>query len=133
MKKILLDTNAYSSFMRGDNSVMDAISQAETVYMSTVVMAELFTGFKAGSKERQNKIWFQEFLDRSTVQTIDVTIETAEIFSEIKQGLAKAGTPLPVNDVWIASHAVETGSILITYDAHFGLISKIRIWTRRKE
>lgn len=132
MKKILLDTNAYSSFLRGDNQVMEVIAKAETVYISIIVIAELLAGFKAGSKELQNKMWLQEFLSKSTVQTIDVTMETAEIFSEIKHGLASSGTPLPINDVWIASHAVETGSTLITYDAHFTLIPKVRIWTNYK-
>lgn len=132
MKKILLDTNAYSHFLRGDNHVLEAISKAETVYLSIIVIAELLAGFKAGSKERQNKIWLQEFLSKSTIQTIDVTMETAEIFSEIKHSLALSGTPLPINDVWIASHAVETGSTLITYDSHFALISKVRVWVGGK-
>ncbi len=128
MKKILLDTNGYSAFLRGDNRVMKVIANAEIVYMSVVVVAELLSGFKAGAKERQNKAWLQEFLGKITVQVIDVTMETAEIFSEIKYSLKLSGKPLPINDVWIAAQAVETGSTVITYDAHFALISKVRVW-----
>jgi len=53
------------------------------------------------------------------VETIDATTETAGLFANIKHTLKKAGNPVPLNDVWIASHAVETGAILITYDNHF--------------
>lgn len=133
MKKILLDTNAYSAFLRGDNHALEAIAKAETVYMSVVVIAELLTGFKAGSKEKQNKKWLQEFLDKSTVQTLDISMETAEIFSEIKHRLSVSDTPLPINDIWIAAHAVETGSVLVTYDAHFSSIVGLRIWSDAKK
>ena len=46
----------------------------------------------------------------------------------VKQDLRIAGTPLHINDVWIAAHALETGSILITYDRHFQKIAGLRRW-----
>ncbi len=53
---------------------------------------------------------------------------TAEIFGEIKNFLKKSGTPIPINDVWIASHTVETGSVVITYDNHFKKVPGLRCW-----
>jgi predicted nucleic acid-binding protein len=35
---------------------------------------------------------------------------------------------IPVNDVWIAAHALETGSILLTSDDHFTVIHGLRLW-----
>jgi len=35
---------------------------------------------------------------------------------------------LPINDIWIAAHTIETGSLLITYDDHFKNIENIRLW-----
>ena len=46
MTKIVLDTNAYSEFMSGNRLVFDSIIEAETVYLSTVMIGELFAGFK---------------------------------------------------------------------------------------
>jgi predicted nucleic acid-binding protein len=37
------------------------------------------------------------------------------------------GTPFPINDVWIAAHAIEMGSVVIMYDAHFKLVSGLRL------
>lgn len=34
--------------------------------------------------------------------------ETAEVFGSLKNKLKKAGTTLPINDVWIAAHGLET-------------------------
>jgi tRNA(fMet)-specific endonuclease VapC len=42
--------------------------------------------------------------------------------------LKKAGRPIPLNDVWIAAHALETGSVLVTYDAHFAAVPGLRLW-----
>jgi predicted nucleic acid-binding protein len=42
--------------------------------------------------------------------------------------LRKSGKPIPINDVWIAAHGLETGSILVTYDDHFAVIPGLRLW-----
>ena len=53
MRRILIDTNAYSRFMAGDQSVLNELSQADQIYLSVFVLGELFTGFKGGSNGRQ--------------------------------------------------------------------------------
>ncbi len=128
MKKILLDTNAISSLFRGDKKVLEEIIEADRVYISIFVLGELFSGFKGGNSEKENYLLIKDFISKSTVKTINGTMETAEIFSEIKNKLKVNGTPLPINDIWIAAHSIETGSVLITYDKHFDKISGLRKW-----
>jgi tRNA(fMet)-specific endonuclease VapC len=128
MKKILLDTNAYVGFLRGDEKVMSYLAQSDNVYMSVFVLGELYAGFKAGGKEKNNTRILERFLLKPTVTVLDATIETADIFGLIAAALKKSGRPIPINDVWIAAHALETGSILVTYDDHFAAVPGIRIW-----
>ncbi len=128
MKKILLDTNAYSNLLRGDEIILDVIAETDIIYMSVIVLAELFTGFKGGKKESWNREILDKFLKKATVSVLDVSRETAEIFSEIKNNLKKSGNPMPINDLWIASHVIETGSVLITDDEHFRKIPGLRLW-----
>jgi len=128
MKKILLDTNAYARFLSGDEKVMASMAQADSVHMSVFVLGELFAGFKAGSKEKSNKQLIERFLLKPTVSVLDATMETADIFGLIMASLRKSGTPIPINDVWIAAHCLETGSVLITYDDHFAQIPGLRLW-----
>lgn len=128
MKKMLLDTNAYTGLLSGDERVLDYISKAQVVLMSVIVIGELHAGFRGGLKQSQNNELLQKFLKKSIVETIDVTIETAEIFGMVKGNLKKAGTPLPINDIWIAAQAIEMGSILISFDSHFHKIPGLRIW-----
>jgi tRNA(fMet)-specific endonuclease VapC len=128
MKKILLDTNSYSRFLGGDEQVLNIISKADIVYMSVIVLGELHSGFKGGSKEAWNKELLQKFLHKPTVSILDATIETSEIFAEIKNTLKTSGNSIPINDIWIAAHSIETGSVLITFDLHFKKIQGLRLW-----
>lgn len=128
MKSILLDTNAYTSLLSGDETVLDTISMAEVVYMSIFVLGELYAGFAGGTKKAENKEILHDFLMRSTVKILNATSETAAIFGFVKNNLRKAGTPIPINDVWIAAHVLESGSTLITYDTHFNMVPGLRTW-----
>jgi tRNA(fMet)-specific endonuclease VapC len=128
MTKIVLDTNAYSAFMTGDQLVLDYIVESEIVFMSTVMIGELFAGFHGGSKYSINKQELKSFLSKDGITIIDVTIETSEIFGEIKAELSHKGKMIPLNDIWIAAHAIETGAKLISYDAHFKIIDGLRLW-----
>ena len=130
MKKIILDTNAYTRLLTGEEDVLDVIGTAETVYMSIFVLGERHAGFAGGTNERGNKDTLNRFLLKPSVKILNATSETAEVFGVLKQDLKKAGTPLPINDVWIAAHALETGSILITYDGHFKKIAGMRRWDK---
>ena len=128
MNKILLDTNAYTAYLAGDDRVFDVLTQAGLVCMSVFVLGELYAGFKGGKKEKRNLEILGRFLAKPTVQALDATAETAACFATVKHALKKAGTPLPINDIWIAAHAMETGGVVITYDRHFKQIPGLRNW-----
>jgi tRNA(fMet)-specific endonuclease VapC len=128
MRAVLLDTNAYAKYLRGDPGVLEALAGAGLVYMSVIVLGELYAGFRRGSMEKVNRQILESFLGKPVVRVLEATRETAEYFGLIKSSLKKAGQPLPLNDVWIAAHALETGSILVTYDAHFSAIPGLRVW-----
>ena len=128
MRALLLDTNAYSKYLRGDPRILDALAGAGLVYMSVFVLGELFSGFRSGSKEKANRQILEAFIAKPVVRVLDATRETADYFGLIKSSLEKAGRPIPLNDVWIAAHALETGSVLVTYDAHFSVVPGLRLW-----
>jgi tRNA(fMet)-specific endonuclease VapC len=109
---------------------LDVVASAEVVLMSIFVLGELYAGFLGGVKNRENLVILNRFLEKPSVKIFNATSETAEIFGAIKNTLKQAGTPLPINDVWIAAHGIESGSVIITYDAHFRLIPGIRLWDR---
>jgi tRNA(fMet)-specific endonuclease VapC len=128
MKKMVLDTNAYARLLAGNNDVLAAVASTELIYMSIFVLGELYAGFAGGVKQRENKAILNLFLSKPSVKILNATSETAEIFGVLKADLKQSGTSLPINDVWIAAHAVETGAVIVTFDQHFRKISGIRLW-----
>lgn len=127
--KILLDSNAYSAFMRGAPSVRGLIQAAEEVLFSAVVVGELLYGFRQGVHFERNLAELRSFLERPYVTFVPVGPVTADRYSRVMTALKAKGRPIPINDVWIAAHAMETGADLVSADNHFGYVDGIA-WVR---
>lgn len=92
---------------------------SETVAVPTIVLGELYSGFKAGTRWRENNNLLARFLSRPSVKILNVTAETALRYAEIDAYLRDRGKRIPRNDVWIAALALEHGLQLLTLDEHF--------------
>jgi len=128
MKSVLLDTNSYSKLIRGDRKIVKYIIDTDVVYLSVIVIGELFGGFEKGTRRNKNMNDLKEFLSKPNSKTVSVNQKTAQIYGKIRANLSKKGTPIPTNDIWIAAHVFETGSTLITYDKHFLDIPDLKVW-----
>ena len=62
MNRILLDTNAYTAFLTGDKRVLNALTEAETAFLSAIVIGELYAGFCGGNRLKENKALLARFL-----------------------------------------------------------------------
>lgn len=123
MKKVLIDTNIYSYAMRGDPDTVSILQQAHEIAICSISIGELLSGFKGGSMEQVNRRELEAFLDAPRVQLYLIDENTADHYAEILNGLRKKGTPIPTNDIWIASVAFQHGLKLFTKDQHFKNIS----------
>ena len=119
MKKIMLDTNIYTSFKQNDAFILETLRRAEFIGISVVVLGELLCGFKGGNRERKNREELEQFLDSPRVHIIQTDEETAEFYARIFWDLKKKGTPIPTNDIWVAASAMRHGVNLFTNDKHF--------------
>ena len=120
----MLDTSAYSHFMRGDAEVIELIDTAEWIGVPAIVLGELWAGFLRGKRFQQNDRELREFLANPAVAEIEITSPISRAYADIVVALREAGTPLPVNDIWVAACAVTTGASVLTYDAHFRQIRR---------
>ena len=119
MTEVHIDTNIYSGAVAGDGKSIDILQSAGKVYVSTVVIGELLSGFKVGEKEIHNRRLLDEFLDSPRIRITEVGEKTAEHYSNIFRQLRKLGKPIPTNDMWIAAAALERGIPLATVDRNF--------------
>lgn len=127
--KVLLDSNAYSRLMRGDEQAATVVRDATEILMSAVVVGELLYGFRSGSRFDRNATDLRSFLDNPHVSFVPVGPVTADRYSRIAAALRARGSPIPTNDVWIAAHAMETGADLVSADRHFKAVDGI-VWLR---
>ncbi|TVR61230.1 MAG: type II toxin-antitoxin system VapC family toxin [Spirochaetaceae bacterium] len=119
MSRVLIDTNAYSALMAGDGRIADVLAGCEAVLLSPVVVGELYDGFLNGQQNTKNRRILQTFRERPRTVVVPVTDVTSEWFARIKYALRRRGTPIPINDVWIAASCFEHGATLLTLDLHF--------------
>ncbi len=125
MSRYCLDTVAYSHFKRGEQSVTEILDAADWIGVPVIVIGELCAGFAKRTKLRRNMEELAEFLALPVVETLPVDRRIAELFGEIVDNLRRQGTPIPVNDIWIAATCARAGATLITWDAHFRSIPRI--------
>ena len=123
--KLALDTNTYRAFMDGDKKAVDLVRHADIIGMPVPVLAELRFGFLSGTRGRQNEAVLQKFLDSPRVQLLTCDYQTTHYYSEIKLQLKKQGTPIPINDVWIAALVSQHAMTLFTHGRDFDHIPQL--------
>jgi tRNA(fMet)-specific endonuclease VapC len=117
--RLVLDTSAYSHFRAGDERVLTLIAAAEVVFLPAIVLGELEAAFTLGSRERENRTLLAEFLAEPFVAILPVTPMVAHHYGRLFAALRRAGTPIPLNDLWIAATTLDCGGHLLTFDGDF--------------
>jgi tRNA(fMet)-specific endonuclease VapC len=117
--RLVLDTSAYSRFRGGSETALRTLASAETVLVPTIVIGELEAGFELGARASINRRLLAEFLAEPFVAVLPVTPSVARRYGQVFAGLRRAGTPIPVNDIWIAATTLDSGGHLFTFDSDF--------------
>ena len=123
--KIVLDTSAYSHFRGNHAQVVTRIAEAEVVYVTTIVLGELEAAFQLGRRAADNRSKLEQFLDEDFVAVVPINEDVARQYGQLFAELRAAGTPIPVNDIWIAAATIDQGAHLITFDSDFDRIKRL--------
>lgn len=121
----LLDSNAIIDFFRGKNRFLVELIQNQTVFVSVIVIGELFYGAENAIQIKKHLTQINEFV--SKIRIVEVNFETSKIYGKIRANLKKQGTPIPENDIWIAAIALQNNYTLVTNDKHFNNIENMKL------
>jgi len=124
---LILDTNAYAGFLRGDLRATSALRSTPEIHLPLVVLGELLAGFRHGSRPRDNRDQLARFMASPRVHLMRADEKTAHQYAEVYHALRMLGTPIPTNDLWIASLARQHRIPLLTFDAHFRAVPDITL------
>ena len=124
----LLDTNIAIAFLEGELAIVERVTQADSVLLSSTIVGELYYGaFKSG-RVTSNIERVEALVQR--IPVLDCDRNTAKVYGQIKNQLRQKGRPLPENDIWIAAIAQQYDLTLVSRDRHFQEIEnlKLEIW-----
>lgn len=123
--RLLIDTNRYTDFARGDREAVDRLQRAARVYVPFIVVGELRAGFLFGSRPSRNEANLTRFLSTPRVEVLYADDETTHQYARLFRQLRTQGTPIPTNDLWTAALAVQHGLHLFARDRHFDHLPQI--------
>jgi tRNA(fMet)-specific endonuclease VapC len=121
----LLDTNIAVALLAGEDAVRASLNQSGLMFLSSIVLGELFYGARKSARVASNLAKVEELAAKFVVLGCDVS--TARHYGEIKTRLRAKGRPIPENDIWIAAHARQYELTLVTRDAHFSAVEGISV------
>ena len=55
MTRILIDTNIYTNALKGTDDVVSVLQSTSEIGISAISIGELISGFKGGTKEKENR------------------------------------------------------------------------------
>ncbi len=90
-----------------------------------IVLGELEAGFELGTRHRENRLMLEEFLDEPFVSILPLNRSSTRRYGRVFAQLRTAGTPIPINDVWIAAATIDAAAHLLTFDSDFGHIDSL--------
>lgn len=117
--KLLLDTNRLSDALSEEEDVLSRLEAAESIFIPSIVLGELRSGFLRGKRRAENEKRLSWFLSQDGVTTLSVDGPVSHRYAALHAALRAKGRPIPTNDLWIAAVALEHGLVLYTRDAHF--------------
>ena len=83
----LIDSNAIIDYLNGKNSFLVDLIQNKSVFVSVIVIGELFYGAENAIQINKHLAQINEFVSKITI--VEVTIETSKIYGKIRANLKK--------------------------------------------
>jgi predicted nucleic acid-binding protein len=121
---VILDTNALSAWAEGDRSIEPLMRSATEVVVPVMVLGEFDYGIRQSRHYQRYADWLDASLDSVEIALIDR--EVAHAYGAVRLELKQAGTPIPINDAWIAAIARHRRLPVVSRDGHFDAVSGIQ-------
>jgi tRNA(fMet)-specific endonuclease VapC len=125
---VILDTNAVSALFAGDPELLPLLAAEPRLHLPAVVIGEYRYGLLRSRRRRTLAGLLDTLIAESRVLELD--LETAERYAEVRDELRRQGAPIPENDVWIAALARQHELPVVTRDEHFDQVPGLdrRAW-----
>lgn len=125
---MILDTNAVSALLAGDEALATALGDEPRHHLPVIVLGE----YRYGLLRSRRSATLAPLLDLLAAESLVLPIDepTSRAYAEVREELRQAGTPIPENDVWIAAVARRHALPVVSRDGHFDSVAGLerRSW-----
>ena len=121
----LLDTNAVIARFAQETAIIEVLERANEIFVPSIALGELYFGAEKSAQVEENLEQIEKFITDRTVLGCDR--DTARWYGRINNRLRVIGRPIPANDVWIASIAMQYGLTVLTHDRHFSDVDGLAV------
>ena len=130
MNSAVVDTNVLIAFLERGEEVAQVLSRFDKLLVPAAVDAEFRAGLDLTTKSgRRHAQILDDFLDDQSVDYVPADRAESLKYAMLHRVLKSQGTPIPINDVWIASTALVRNLPLCTFDRHFRHVPLLEIIT----
>jgi tRNA(fMet)-specific endonuclease VapC len=120
---LILDTNAVSALLGGDQTIAELLAFEQHHHLPTVVIGEYRYGLTRSNQQKRLGTMLALLIARSSVLSID--LDTTFHYASVRNELRQKGRPIPENDLWIAALAIQYGLRIVSRDLHFDEVEGI--------
>jgi predicted nucleic acid-binding protein len=124
---LILDTNALSAFIDGDEAVGAILREQSRVALPVIVLGE----FRYGIAQSKHRVQYEKWLavHLAHFEVLPVTERSAVAYAALRSGLKRGGHPIPANDAWIAALAIQHKRPILSRDRRFELVEGVALVT----
>ena len=120
MNAAVVDTNVLITFLERGSRVADVLGRFDKLLVPAAVDAEFRAGLDLATRTGRRRVQvLDDFLGESSVAFVSADRDVSIKYAMLYRVLKRQGTPIPVNDIWIAASALVLNVPLCTFDQHF--------------
>ena len=120
MNAAVVDTNVLIAFLERGSRVADVLGRFDRLLVPAAVDAEFRAGIDLATRTGRRRVQVLDgFLGESSVAFVSADRDVSIKYAMLYRVLKRQGTPIPVNDIWIAASALVLNVPLCTFDQHF--------------
>ena len=132
MNAIVVDTNVLIEFLEKGNRITELLGRYDKLLVPAAVDAEFRAGLDISTKSgyRATQL-LDELLADETVDFLPVGRDESLKYAMLYRVLRQQGTPIPINDIWIAATALVKNAPVCTFDKHFRHVPLLQVVNAR--